>query len=213
MIIYIYIASVLFAGISSVTHFKRLDIPSKILSILICCAFFNECAARYLAIKYHNNLSLYAIYSIVEFAMLCLYFNSVIDVFIKNKIAIDVGVIGIVLGILNLTFLQHFESLNSFFLLFEGLSLIGMCLFAFFRMLLKYDSLKLYVYPHFWFISIILFFWCITFLTWGLYEYINLRLHGSILTIDTALTIVGITTYISLGCVFLLYPKMQKINE
>ena len=176
---YIYLLALLFAGLSSIYRFKSLDIATKILSVLICCAFINECAAFYLAIKYHNNLALYAIYSIMEFAMLCLYFNEVVDVFKKKNIGIYIGLAGSILGILNLLFVQHLASFNSFFLLFEGLAVISMSLFAFFRMLLKYDSLKLYKYPHFWFISIILFFWNITFLSWGLYEYITQQLRHS----------------------------------
>ncbi len=163
-----------------------------------------------MAIKYHNNLALYAIYSIIEFIMLCLYFNNVVDVFKKNNFAIFLGISGTILGILNLVFLQHLASLSSFFLLFEGVSVIGMSLFAFFRMLLKYDSLRLYTYPHFWFISIILFFWNITFLTWGLYEYITQQLLPSALNINRILEVVGIITYCAMASVFLLYPKMTR---
>ena len=177
---------------------------------MICCAFINECTAFYLAKKYHSNLSLYAIYDFIEFGMLCYYFNNAIDIFRQKKIGLYIGIIGILFGIVNLIFLQHITSLNSFFLLFEGLSVIAMSLFAFFRMLLKYDSLRLYRYPHFWFIRIILFFWSITFLTWGLYDYINTQLHQSMLTIDTALETVGSITYCALGTVFLLYPKLTN---
>lgn len=210
---YIYFLSLLFTALCGIWRYKKLDTASKILSILICCALINEYAAYYLAIKYKNNLALYDIYSIIEFGILCLYFNKVIDVFIEKKIGIYIGIGGIIFGIMNLIFIQHLNSFNSYFLLFEGLSVIGMCLFAFFRMLLKYDSLKLYKYPHFWFISIILFFWSITFLTWGLYEYITQQLRQSASNINTGLAIIGTITYCCLGCVFLLYPKMKNINE
>ncbi len=210
IISYIYLLSLLFASLCSLRRIRTIDAASKIIAILVCCAFINECTAYYLAKKYHNNLPLYTIYSFFEFGILCLYFSKIIDVFIKKKIGIYIGILGIILGILNLIFLQHLYDLNSYFLLFESLSVIGMALFAFFRMLLKQDSLKLNKYPHFWFTSILLFFWSITFLSLGLYEYINTRLHRSIVTIDTALDIIGCITYIGLGCVFLLYPKMQK---
>ena len=210
---YISYISFLFASICIIYRFKRLDTASKILSVLICCAFIDESAAYFLAKKYHNNLALYNIYSLIELGLLCFYFNKVIDVFGKRNIGIYIGITGIVLGIINLVFIQPINSFNSYFLLLEGLLVIGMCLFAFFRMLLKYDSLKLLKYHHFWFISILVFFWSITFLSWGLYDYINRELQQNAIKIDIALLIVNTITYVCLGCVFLLYPKMKSINE
>ena len=210
---YIYFASLIFACVCSVYRFNKIDAASKILTVLICCAFINESAASYLAKRYHNNLPLYAIYSFVEYGFLCLYFNNVIDVFIKKNIGIYIGIVGIILGIGNLIFVQHLNSINSYFLLFEGLSVIGMSLFAFFRLLLKNDSLNLYKYHHFWFISILVFFWCVTFLSWGLYYYINMELKQSALKVNAALAIVSAITYNCFGCIFLLYPKMQRANE
>lgn len=210
---YIYFVSLLFACICGVYRFKKTDTASKVLCVLICCAFINEGTAYYLAKKYHNNLLLYAIYSFVEFGMLSLYFNNVIDVFIKRNMGIYIGAGGIILGVVNLVFIQGPSSINSYFLLFEGLSIIGMSLFAFFRLLLKYDSLNLYKYHHFWFISILVFFWSITFLNWGLYYYINMELKQSAWKINAALAIISAITYCCFGCVFLMYPKMQKGNE
>lgn len=207
---YIYLASLLFACISSIYRFRKLDAASKILAVLICCAFINESAASYMAKKYHNNLSLYTIYSFIEFGILCFYFNSVIDIFREKNLGIYVGVIGITLGIANLLFIQHLESINSYFLLLEGLCVIGMSLFAFFRLLLKNDTLNLNRYHHFWFISILIFFWSITFLSWGLYNYINERYFQSALNINIALAIVSTITYNCFAIVFLLYPKMQR---
>ena len=210
---YIYLLSLLFASVCSLSRFRAIDKASKILSVLISCAFINECAAFLLAKLYHNNLVLYNIYSFIEFAILSMYFNNIIDVFIKKNVGVYIGVAGIVLGVLNLIFLQHLDSFNSYFYLFEALTVIGMSLFAFFRLLLKHDSLTLYTYHHFWFVSILLFFWSITFLCWGLYDYINQQLRQSARNINTALAIVGIITYTALGCVFLLYPKMKSVNE
>lgn len=210
---YIYLLSLFFASCCSIYRFNKIDAASKVLAVLICSAFINESLASYLAKKYHNNLPLYSIYCLIEFGLVCLYFNKVIDIFIKRNIGIYIGVAGIVLGIINLIFVQHLNSINSYFLLFEGLSIIGMSLFAFFRLLLKYDSLNLYKYHHFWFISILVFFWSITFLSWGLYDYINQQFFRLALNINIALAIVSIITYSCFGCVFLLYPKMRRVHE
>lgn len=207
---YFYILSLLFASACSIYRFKRLDTASRILSLLICSAFINEGAAFCIGRIYHNNLPLYTFYCFFEFGMLCLYFNNVIDVFIKKNIGIYIGIAGIMLGIINVLFIQHLDTLNSYFLFFEGLSVIAMSLFAFFRLLLKFDSLDLYKYQHFWFISILIFFWCITFLNWGLYDYFNLKLHHEAWKINFGILIAGVITYVSFGCVFLFHFKIQK---
>ncbi len=210
---YIYLLSMLFASFCSVFRFHRLDSASKILSLLICCGFVNEIAAYFLAKMYHTNIALYTIYSFIEFALLCLYFNKVIDVFKKKDIGLYIAFIGISLGIVNTVYIQHLNTLNSYYLLLESLLVIGMSLFAFFRMLLKHDSLNLYKYPHFWFISAILFFWNITFLSWGVYNYIYQKLGKSAQGINITLMVVSIATYCCFAIVFLLYPKMKSANE
>jgi hypothetical protein len=208
-----YLLSLLFACFCGIYRFKTLDISSRILAVLVCCAFINESAAYYLAKRYHNNLAIYNIYCLIEYVLLCLYFNNVIDVFIKNNTGIYIGIAGAILGILNVIFIQNLYSFNSYFLFFEDLVVIGMSLFAFFRLLLKHDSFHLHKYHHFWFISILIFFWSITFLTWGLYDYINMKLQHEAWKINFTLVTVGSITYSCFGCVFLLYPKMQTNNE
>jgi hypothetical protein len=206
----IYLFSLIFACVACIYRYKRLDVPSKILAVLICCAFINECVAYFAAKHYHTNLPVYTIYCLVEFGILCLYFNNVIDVFAKKGIGIYIGTAGIVLGIINMTFIQNLNTLNSYFLFFEGLSVIALSLFAFFRFLLKYDSLYLYKYHHFWFISILIFFWSITFLTWGLYDFINTALKHDAWKINSGLMVIGTITYGGFGCIFLLYNKMHN---
>lgn len=155
---------------------------------------------------------LYGGYSILEFFLLTLYFNYTIDIFKKKRIGFFIGIAGVILGLLNLLFLQSPNTINSYFFLFEALIVIGMSLFAFFRMLLKNDSLNLYKYPHFWLTSILLFFWNVTFFSWGLY-YFTMEFRQVAWTINATLMIAGSVTYFSLGLVFLLYPKMKMSNE
>ena len=212
LLYYTYFASLAFATACSIYRFKLLDSGSKVISILVCCALINEGVAYYFAKKFHNNLPVYSIYCLLEYGLLCLYFNNIIDVFIKKNIGMYIGLTGILLGLLNLTFLQHWNSYNSNFLFLEDLAVIGMSLFAFFRLLLKHDALNLFKYHHFWFICILIFFWSITFLNWGLYNYFNLKLQHAAWKINFGITVVGVITYLSLGCVFLLYPKIQSKN-
>jgi hypothetical protein len=208
-----YLIALVFACICSLYRFKKIDAAARILSALMCCALINECAAYYLARQYHNNLPLYAFYCFLEYGLLCLYFNRIIDVFVKRGIGVYIAIGGISLGILNLVFIQNINTLNSYFLFFEDLSVIALSLFTFFRLLLKHDSLHLYRYPHFWFITILTFFWSITFLNWGLYDYFNLELRQEAWKINFGILLVGIVTYSGFGLVFLLYPKMRNKYE
>jgi len=210
---YIYFTSLLFAGVYGVYRFHKLDTPARILVVLVCCDFINEIIAYYLAKKYHNNLPLYSIYSLIEFAFICVYFNETIDIFNKKKIGFYIGTIGVTLGVCNIIFFQPLNSLNSYFLLFEAILVIGMSLFAFFRLLLKEDTLQVFRYSHFWLTTILIFFWSSTFLYWGLIDYITLRLPQVVLKINFAELIVAILTYGSIGCIFLLYPKLNVDYE
>ena len=213
LVYYLYFIALVGTSIVGLYRYKSMDKGSKVLLLLVCCALVNESVAYFLAKKYHDNLQLYTVYCLLEYGLICLYFNYVIDVFTRKNIGLYIAGGGILLGIVNALYIQPINSINSYFLFFEGLLVIGMSLFAFFRLLLKFDSLHLYRYHHFWLICILVFFWSITFLNWGLYDYFNLRLRHSVWKINFALMTVGVVTYGGIGVVFLLYPKMHTPNE
>ncbi len=209
----IFYASLFCSFLICLYRYRQFDSATRTLSVLICCALIVECAADYLARVYHNNLPLYAIYGLVEYGIICLYFNKVIDVFKKWNIGVYIGILGILLGTANLLFLQGINSLTSYFLFFESVSIVGMSLFAFFRLLLIRDDLILHRHPHFWFISILLFFWSAMLFNWGLFDFINVHMQHAAWIINLALITVSAITYICFIFVFLFYPKMQQINE
>jgi len=191
-------------------NFRKFDKGSKIIWFLLLTETLNESLAQYMAAKYHNNIAVYNIYSLIEFSIVCWYFNNVIDYFSKYNIGFYIGLIGVIFGIIDMTLLQPIDVLNSFFLFFEGFWIIGMCLFAFFRLLLKHEELRIFRYHHFWFISIFLFFWCITYLSWGLYNILGTNFSQYIPFITILIWIVNIITYGGIGSIFLLYPKLQE---
>lgn len=191
-------------------NFPILDKGGKIICLLLFTEIINESIAWYSAKKFHTNIPVYNIYSLIEFSITCWYFNNVIDTFKKRKIGFYICLLGVGLGILDILFLEHINVLNSYFLFLEGFLIIGMCLFAFFRLLLKHDELKLYRYSHFWLISIFLFFWCITYLSWGLYNIIGKNFAEYIPIISFSIWLVNVITYGGIGCIFFLYSKMQN---
>ncbi|XZF13922.1 hypothetical protein ACTHGU_19230 [Chitinophagaceae bacterium MMS25-I14] len=155
-------------------------------------------------------MPVYAIYSLFEFGMISAYFNYSIDIFRKKNAGLWIGAAGIIIGILNIIFLQPVYTLNSYFLFFEGIFIISMALFSFFRLLLMQDELKLHTYHHFWFAVILSFFWSITFLNWGMYDYFLQKMPSFNWIINRSILVVNIITYLSFAFVFLYYPKMKQ---
>ncbi len=206
-----YISALTFSSYFGIKRYKYFDTATRILSVLVCCAFVTESAAYFFAKKYHNNIWVYNIFQILNFNLLCFYFNNVIDIFQKGNVGMYLAVSGTVAGIVDLLFIQHISSLNSYFLFLEGLLIIAMSFFAFFKLLSDPAFLYPHKFPHFLvhFFNFD-FFWCITFLNWGLLNYININFKHAAWAINLALQLVNAITYGSIGVVFLLYPKMQK---
>lgn len=191
--------------------FKIIDLPSRILCLLLGLTFISELTAFAAAKKYGNNLPVYAVFSIVQLVLVALYFNFTIDVFSKKNIGLYIGGLGIVVGILNSMFLQPVNTFNSNFLFFEGLCIIAMALFSFFRLLLMNDDLRLHQYPHFWFGVILVLFWSVTFLNWGLYDYYSIKFKNEVWKIGTSILVVNVFTYMAIGINFLIYHKMKNV--
>lgn len=194
-------------------RYKRLDLAAKIFCIFTGMAFTAESLAFFTARRYHNNMPVYAIYSLLEFGIISLYFNYSIEAFRRKNIGIYIGITGIMIGICNIIFLQPINTLNSYFLFVEGIAIITMSLFSFFQLLLHEEGLKLYAYPHFWFPVALSFFWSITFLNWGLYDYFLAHIHEQVWIINLSILAVDIITYSTIGIVFFLYPKMKGDNH
>ncbi len=211
--LYFYEVILLFAAGVSVYRYKILDHAARIFTVYIWVSVLCELVARIAGRVYHNNMPVYAIYGLVEFVFMCVYFNNIIDVFRPKNIGYHLAGIGLVLGVCNIVYVQGFFRLNTYFLIFEAISFIGMSLFFFARMFLLYGQLRLYKYHHFWFAAIISFFWSLTFIQWGLYEYINVKYPSYVDMDNAAIVIASMVSYTAMACVYIFYPKMQGSND
>lgn len=203
----------LLATLSGFIRFKSMDTASRTISVLIFLSFLTEIIAYYSARMYHSDIAVYTVFSLFEFLLTSLYFNYSIDVFYKKNIGIYIGVFGLLLGLLNMLFFQPINQINSYFLFFESITIIAMCFTSLARMTMLHDQLRIRKYHHFWFVVIITFYWCSTFLNFSLHKYIVFDLKKDGLILDALNLIENIITYSSLAIVFLLYPKMQKHDE
>lgn len=207
--IVIYLIVIALAIIACIINLKSLDKAAIILFILLPITFFSEIVAYYSALKYKNNLWVYHFFNPVQFFVISLYYNYSIVRFRKKHIGIYIALAGVGLGILNSIYLQNLKSLNSYFLLFEGMSIIFMSLFSFSQMFID-NNIDLLKYSHFWLTFILLSFWSITFVNWGLYEVIQSKALFFMPAVLMTIWIVNVLTYLGMGLVFLYYPKKIK---
>jgi len=206
---YLNISVMVFTLLCSLYRYRQLDGPTRILSVHLALAVIAECLGRYAAARHHSNTTIYSIFSIVEYTLLCVYFNYVIDTFRKWNVGLYLGGLGILIGALLLIFFQPLSQLNTCFLLFEGFTAVVLALICF-RQLFKNDHILLHTCHHFWFPAIIAFYWIATFLNWGLYSHLVRLLGERIWMINVFIIVVNMICYLSGAAIFLMYPKMRS---
>jgi hypothetical protein len=209
--LYIDVTIIAISVISGMVRYRRLDTSGRVVLILLTIIFFVEILAHIYAMKFRNNMQVYNVYSVIEFALMCLYFNYSVDVFQRRNIGYYLALIGIVFALVNYCLIQSINTFNSFYLFFEGFAIITMALVSFYRLLLYNEDLKLYRYYHFWFTAVFLFFWSITYLTWGLYPMVKDKSNQE--KMYFFIWLANVISYGSIGIIFQLYPPKSPINE
>jgi hypothetical protein len=209
--LYIDLSIVALSIIAGTYRYRRLDIAGKLILLLLCAIFIDEIVAHIYAVKYHNNMQVYNVYSIVEFSIMSLYFNYSIDFFRQKKLGYYIVAIGLVFAIINYCFIQNINTFNSYYMFFEGFAIVTLALIAFYRLLMYNEDFKLSAYYHFWFTAVFLFFWSITFLSWGMFPLFNDR--EIIKIIILFIWFANIITYGSIGLIFQLYPRKRLSHE
>jgi hypothetical protein len=205
----IYLAVLLAAVICCIYRFPQLDNAAKFIGLFLLSTLLSEGTSFYMAWKYHNNMPVYHVAAPVHFLLICLYFNSWLDVLRKKNIGLYLGIMGIPLAIANTLWLQPLNTFNSYFLLFEGACIISMALLAFYR-LLDNERVRIMRYPHFWFSYIFLFFWSLTYVNWAMYKLLGEKVRHAMPFIGTLLWFVNVATYACLGAVIFLYPAKNS---
>jgi len=209
LIYHFVLAIAIFCGVK---RYKFLDTGSRVITILLFLTLIFEILAVVSGHIYHTNALVYNIFDPIQFFFISLYFNRSVDVFKKNNIAIYIGTVIAIVGLLNVIFRKRSE-MDSTFLLIESFFTIAFALFSLYRQFLFYEQLDVIYYPHFWFSVILLFFWSITFMQWGLYNIILLKYknfwHHTWLFIWS----INIITYLSMAFVFIFYKKMHTLYD
>lgn len=209
--VYIDIIIIFISLFISLVRYKILDKASKLLFVLILLTFLTEIIAYWSAYYFHNNNPVYNISSIVKFTITCLYFESIIPQFKTHKIGRKVAVAGLILSAFNTVFFQSFLDVNSYFLAFESITIIGLCLYYFYDYLSQ-DTFSNRLPIHFWFVALLLIFWSFTFFYW-LIAYALLYTNAkSISWLPLILFSFNIIYYGGFAVIFLFYKKLSA-NE
>lgn len=203
----IYLLLLLITFALGCSKWRMLLYADKVLVILIGLTFLQETAANLVYTITGSNAVTYHIYSPIEFFLLCLYFNDTNPLFKKNRTGIVIGVSGVLLSIGNTIWLQHVNTFNSYYLLFEGTCIVILCLLSLCGILLD-EQLDFKRQPYFWVTLCLLFYWCLTFTSWGVY---NLLDDSSIIlsnTMEVTLYTANVLLYACIATVFFNYKKL-----
>ncbi len=212
-LIYVGIASMILAFVIALLKIRIIQRAYKVVVILLGITILNEFVGDIVARQYHSNIIVYSIYNPIQLFIISCYFNYTIGEFKKRHLGLLIGgAIGFA-GLLYGLFVQKANEFNGLFLLTESIIIVGMCLYAFYELLLADDDLNLTTYSHFWITCIFLFFWLSTFLFWGLYDFMIGKLGINPSLIHVILLIINVVTYLGFAVVFLFYDKMQKSHE
>ncbi len=210
VIVPVYLFVLCLATVCCLWRFRQVDLPARIFALFVLVSTFTEVLAHLAAARFQNNMPIYAIYSLMEFGFISLYFNYSIDVFARKRIGYIIGGVGLVFGATNIIFIQGLDKMNSYFMIFEGIAIIGMGLFSFLRLLQKNEAFDMRYYHHFWLTTILVFFWAVTLINWSLYNYFTVKSSGHMNAINAAMLFFNIFIYLGVTGVFLMMPYMQK---
>ena len=208
----IYYCLLLVAACAGAVRFRRLSFPDKIIALVTIMALVNEILSLVAEKVFHNNLPLYHIFCPIELLLISLYFDRSIHFFSHNRIAFAIGITAVPLSILNTIFVQKIRTINSYFLLLEGLIIIMFCLISLHQILMEEEHLP-YRFAQFWISSSLLIFWGTTYTGWGIYAL--LAPNDPVVRFMFGNLLVGINylLYFIIAAVFFYYKKLAPSGE
>lgn len=207
----IYMIVIVLAILGGLYKLKYQDSGSKVIVALLCLTLLSEYSAHWAALKFGNNMFVYHFFAPIQLIILGVYFDKV-DRFNRRRIGLFIGTLGAIIAIVNTIYFQPLKMLNSNFLLFEGLIIMGLALYRFQRILTD-EKIDIYKYGHFWMIVILIFFWSITYMWWALYSVLHEKNQFLLLFVTDILWVINIITYSAIGFVLLYFSGKRLANE
>lgn len=191
---------------------KDLSVTDRWLLLLITITIIQEAVAYSSSMFFHTNFATYHIYSPVELMIICCYFNGTVRMLKRSNAGLIIGIAGAAISVLNTATLQPLSSINSYFLLFEGCSIIILCQFSLLQVL-QDEDMSPYSLVNFWVTLCFLFYWSITFAGWGFYSIMVDRHIKAGPTITNVLYLSNLMFYIGISCIFFNYSRLTSSGE
>lgn len=211
LIIYLFVLSV--SILCGIYRLRNRDNATKTIILLLSITLISEYAAHQAALQYGTNMFVYHFFAPLQLIFVGKYFDQIANSR-KRNLGVIVGLIGAAFAIINGLFFQPLDILNSNFLLFEGLIVMGLALYTF-QNILTDNKIDIYRYEHFWIVVILIFFWSITYIWWALYTVLQEKERYVLSHITKVLWSVNVITYAAIGFVLLYFSgnRKQLIHE
>ncbi len=200
-LIVIYLLTILFAFIAGMRNYRHLSVAEQRFVPLLGITVLVELIAFGMAISHTNNMALYQMFSLLSYFLIIRYFYYALDSFLSRTNFLILLLFGISAFTLNLLLLQPLEVFNSHFFMVMSVVIICLGLFTFFRLLTTKNGGRLSNSRRFWMNAILVMFWSITFLHWGLYNVLDQLLGLHLWLVHVFLVLINIATYTGFGIV------------
>ena len=180
------------------------------IGLLVFLSLVTELTGKYLV---KNNHPIYNISCIIEWGLVCLYFNYSISDFETRRLGWYFAIGVVIFGIVNFTVLQPINRIGSNFLLLECMGVSCLSFYAIYRfMLIDDDNLNLQRKVHYWIPVILVFYQCGALWSWVVYNYYTELHKKATYLLNVLLVTNSIITYAGLIALFYLYPKLRKTH-
>lgn len=207
---FLNLSLVLLAFIAGMYRFALLDTAAKIFCLLLALSFIAECLALYCTLRYHNNLTVLHLYSIVEVTIVCFYFNYSVRLFRGHKIGICLGILSFLLGVGDIILPGQLTHFGGFFMYYDGLVTIILGFTYIIEATALYPGADIFRQLHFWVAIVLIFFWSCTILEWTAYDAIIRAMPTFKLYFSYLLCALNYICYLVIALTFFRYPKMYK---
>lgn len=189
-----------FCFLTGLIYYKSFNLPIKIMYLYVSVSFVTEVLgfySLYISSEKKVNFVLYNIYAPVSFFILSLFFYRVID---NKNTKKNVILLVLLIGFVHIFFI--FDSLSNkynFKIFLLSITILSIYSILFLRQILDSEA-SIYLNPHFWIVTGILFFYAGYFFLSGFINYISLKdpiLARKLFTINHLLNIIyySLVTY------------------
>lgn len=205
----LYEATLLGVAVFAAFCYRKVDKSTRYIFFWIWLGLLTETFGKLSVALFDTNMPVYGISCLFEFVILCSYFNESIPSLKKKHIGFIIAATGVLLGLLNICFLQPLKGLNSNFLFLECLTIVCLSLYALYRKFSDPD-LAIWKETHFCFACLLLFYECSLLWNWGIYDYIVQVHPEKSIILNISLITGNILTYVTCGFLIYRYPKMYQ---